>query len=148
MLFRGSNPDPHDQRQQDPTRPRTAIRRTGWTRPWGLEGGAIDLRIVLDTTGGTGAWTATWYAKLPADGSYSLVGATTTIPHAASNYTSVGIAASNTNSTTGTGGTIESFSLTSSTVSTPPTIIAKTPDAHRASIPAPTWSRPSARISC
>ncbi len=115
MLFRGATPAPL------PTNSNKIQRGLGNTDPadWldpalgDLEGGAIDMRIVLDTTGGTGAWTATWYAKLPASSSYTLVGATTTIPHAAANFTSVGVAASSTHPTSGTGGTIESFSLTS-----------------------------------
>jgi arylsulfatase A-like enzyme len=42
-------------------------------------GGGMDMRVVLDTTGGTGAWTATWYAKLPVSGSFTEVRATTTL---------------------------------------------------------------------
>lgn len=34
----------------------------------------LDLRILLDTTGGTGNWTATWYAKGILSGSYTEVG--------------------------------------------------------------------------
>ncbi|MCU0780522.1 MAG: BNR repeat-containing protein [Akkermansiaceae bacterium] len=41
-----------------------------WT---GGTGGTIDMRIILDTTGGTGNWTATWYAKRPADAQYTTV---------------------------------------------------------------------------
>jgi hypothetical protein len=33
-------------------------------------GGTMDLRIVLDTTAGAGAWTATWFAKRPSEGTY------------------------------------------------------------------------------
>lgn len=114
MIFRGSTPAPLTTNGNKIQRGLAAADPADWLDAtlWDLEGGAIDLRIVLDTTGGTGAWTATWYAKLPADGSYAMVGATTTIPHAAASFTSVGIAASNTHPTTGTGGTIESFSLT------------------------------------
>ena len=68
-------------------------------------GGDLDMRIVLDTTGGTGSWTATWYAKRPADGSYTEVRSSTTLP--AEDIDSVGLAVSN----TGISGTIESFSL-------------------------------------
>jgi uncharacterized sulfatase len=114
ILFRGATPAPLTTNGNKIQRGLGNASPADWLDAtlWDLEGGAIDLRIVLDTTGGTGAWTATWYAKLPADGSYTLVGATTPVPHAASEYTSVGIAASNTSPTAGTGGTIESFSLT------------------------------------
>ena len=115
MLFRGATPAPLTTNSNKIQRGLAAADPVDWldSTLGDLEGGAIDMRIVLDTTGGTGAWTATWYAKLPASGSYTLVGATTTVPHAASSFTSVGIAASSTHPTTGTGGTIESFSLTS-----------------------------------
>jgi len=50
--------------------------------PWvdwtGGTGGTIDLRIVLDTTEGFGNWTATWYAKRPADEEYTTVRPTRT----------------------------------------------------------------------
>lgn len=36
-------------------------------------GGTMDMRIVLDTTGGAGAWTATWYAKRPGEQEYVMV---------------------------------------------------------------------------
>ena len=115
MLFRGATPAPLATHSNKIQRGLAAADPVDWldSTLGDLEGGAIDMRIVLDTTGGTGAWTATWYAKLPAAGSYTLVGATTTVPHAASSFTSVGIAASSTHPTTGTGGTIERFSLTS-----------------------------------
>jgi uncharacterized sulfatase len=115
MLFRGATPAPLTTNGNKIQRGLAATDPADWldSTLGDLEGGAIDMRIVLDTTAGTGAWTATWYAKLPASGSYTLVGATTTVPHAASSFTSVGIAASSTHPTTGTGGTIENFSLTS-----------------------------------
>ena len=80
--------------------------------PWtgalaNANGGDLDMRIVLDTTGGTGNWTATWHAKRPADGSYTEVRSTTTLT--SEDIDSVGFAVSN----TGVSGTIESFSLTS-----------------------------------
>lgn len=130
MLFRGATPAPLATNGNKIHRGPGTADPADWLDPtlWDLEGGDIDLRIVLDTTGGPGAWTATWYAKLPADDSYTLIGDTTTVPHDPSNYTSVGIAASNTSSTTGTGGTIESFSLTASGgENTPPEILAKIP---------------------
>jgi hypothetical protein len=70
-------------------------------------GGAIDLRIVLNTTGGTGTWTATWFAKRPADGSYTEVRSAALLLN--EDIDSVGIAKSN----TGITGTITRFSLTS-----------------------------------
>lgn len=114
MIFRGATPAPLATNGNKIQRGLAAGDAVDWLDPTlgDLEGGAIDLRIVLDTTGGTGGWTATWYAKLPASGSYTLVGATTPVPHAASSYTSVGVAASSTHPTSGTGGTVESFKLT------------------------------------
>jgi len=35
---------------------------------------ALDLRIIIDTTGGTGNWTATWQAKSTISGTYTEVG--------------------------------------------------------------------------
>lgn len=71
-------------------------------------GGSIDLRILLNTTGGDGSWTATWLGKLTTDTSYTQLRAATTVPLAdQARYTSVGFAfASNT-----TDGTLSSFSL-------------------------------------
>jgi len=70
-------------------------------------GSSIDLRVVLDTTLGAGAWTATWYAKRPADTSYTVVRTTATLLNETIN--AVGIAKSN----NGITGTIVSFSLAS-----------------------------------
>ena len=70
-------------------------------------GGEIDMRIVLDTTGGSGPWTATWFAKRDTDLGYTEVRATETL--ISKNITSVGFGKSN----TAVSGTIESFSLTS-----------------------------------
>ena len=64
----------------------------------------VDMRIVLDTTGGTGNWAVTWYAKAPADIDYTQVG-TAVLPEVTIN--SVGLASSG----SGVDGTIESFSL-------------------------------------
>ena len=52
----------------------------------------IDYRVVLDTTGGTGTWTATWFAKLAADANYTQVVATT--PLVDETITSIGLARS------------------------------------------------------
>ncbi len=70
-------------------------------------GGDIDLRVVLDTTGGAGAWTATWFAKRPTDAAFFQVRPETTLLN--ETITSVGIAKSN----NGVTGNITSFSLTS-----------------------------------
>jgi hypothetical protein len=71
---------------------------------------AIDMRIVLDTTGGAGPadWTATWSVKRPADSSYTLVRATETLQSGAV-ISAVGIARSN----PGITGKADSFTLTS-----------------------------------
>lgn len=73
-------------------------------------GGSIDLRILLNTTGGDGNWTVTWLGKLIADTNYTVLRNThPTIALAdQARYTSVGFAFSNAD----TNGTIETFSLT------------------------------------
>ncbi len=84
-----------------------------WTALATDEGGDIDMRVVLDTTGGTGFWTATWFAKRPNDASFSEVRASTLIPMTSeANFTSVGIAVSRPDAS-GVDGTIEFFQLTS-----------------------------------
>ncbi len=62
---------------------------------------------MLDTTGGAGAWTATWFAKLPTDAGFSKVRPAGTLLD--ENITSVGIAYSSTN----VEGNISSFRLIS-----------------------------------
>ena len=84
------------------------------------DGGDFDMRIVLDTTGGTGSWTATWYAKRPADGSYTLIRATEELTD--EDITSVGYAKSNFS----VFATIESFSLTY-TDSVAPSLVSTNP---------------------
>ena len=69
-------------------------------------GGDIDMRVVLDTTGGTGNWTATWFAKLPTSGSYTEVRGPT--PLVNEDIDSVGVAISN----TGIEGDLTCLSLT------------------------------------
>ena len=83
-----------------------------WTALGNQNGGEIDLRITLDTTGGPGTWTATWYAKLPASDDYSEVRETTLVGNEV-NFTSIGVAVANSQSGSGTGGTVESFTLSS-----------------------------------
>lgn len=80
-------------------------------------GGALDLRIILDTTGGTGGWTVTWFVKRPADAAYLEVRTTTEL--LSTEINSVGFAVSN----TGVSGMIESFSLSSDETSSPPQLI-------------------------
>lgn len=70
-------------------------------------GGNIDMRVVLDTTGGTGNWTATWFAKQDTDGSYTTVRGSTGLLD--ESITSVGFG----KSSDAVSGTITSFSLNS-----------------------------------
>lgn len=72
----------------------------------GTTPGSIDLRILLDTTGGSGAWKVTWLAKPPAETNYTLVRPEADVLNEA-NFTSVGFAFAN----AGVNGSIESFSL-------------------------------------
>lgn len=70
-------------------------------------GGSVDLRVVLDTTAGSTNWTATWFAKLTADTSYTQVRAEADI--VTETITSVGFARSN----DGVEGTATFFQLSS-----------------------------------
>jgi hypothetical protein len=79
-----------------------------WTNWTGGTGGTIDLRIELDTTGGAGAWKSTWYAKRPADTTYTTVRPATALLD--EDINSVGFGRSNTAVT----GTLLSFSLSQS----------------------------------
>jgi hypothetical protein len=74
-------------------------------------GGDVDLRIVLDTTGGAGTWTATWLARRPTDGNYTEMRPAT--PMLTESMNSIGIALSS----GAVDGTIESFSLSTDTES-------------------------------
>ncbi len=76
-------------------------------------GGDMDMRIVLDTTGGAGNWTAMWYAKLPASGSFTEVRAATTLLN--EDIDSVGVAISN----PGIEGDLTFFSLTAQSPALP-----------------------------
>ncbi len=67
---------------------------------------ALDMRVVLDTTGGAGNWTATWFAKNTADSTYITVRATTDL--LTEDIDSVGYALSG----TGISGNVDNFSLT------------------------------------
>lgn len=77
-----------------------------WAAQTTLTGGNSDLRLVLDTTGGTNAWTATMYAKGTADGSFSEIRGSTLL--ASEDINSVGIARSGGDIV----GSLTSFSLT------------------------------------
>ena len=65
----------------------------------------LDVRIVLDTTGGTGNWLATWYAKADSDLAYTEVRAATLLT--AEDIDSVGFSLYNTEKS----GKFASFSL-------------------------------------
>ena len=84
---------------------------TDWTTYANQSGGAILMRIVLDTTGGAGNWTATWYVKKPAGTGYTMVRSTANMLTESIN--SVGFAISNPT----VEGTIESFSLSAGSIS-------------------------------
>ena len=78
--------------------------------PWTggpTNGGNIDMRIVLDTTAGAGAWTATWFAKRDVDASYTTIRTASDL--LSKDITSVGFGKSSDAVTA----TITSFSLTS-----------------------------------
>lgn len=68
-------------------------------------GGALDLRIVLDTTEGAGRWKSTWYAKRPDQADFQLVG--DTMPLHNESISSVGFAISGSE----VAGSLESISL-------------------------------------
>lgn len=113
MLARGSNAD-------DPNAAHTVGSSDGvlWTGSIAnANGGALDLRVVLDTTGGTGAWTTSWLAKRPADGTYTEVRATSVVTN--ETFDSVGFAVSN----AGVSGTLSSFSLTSEPIPEPSSLL-------------------------
>jgi hypothetical protein len=76
--------------------------------PWSLSPteSAVDLRVILDTTGGPGAWTATWFAKNAGDTAYTEVRPTEVL-HDPTAIGSVGLARSN----PGVTGAVESFRL-------------------------------------
>jgi hypothetical protein len=110
MLFRGNNdPNPNTTFLGNGT---LGTGNHGLTSPanWSElnnNGGDIDLRILLDTSGGSGNWEVTWFAKLTADSSYTTVRPAEGALIEA-NFTSVGFAFS----ATATDGVIQSFSLT------------------------------------
>jgi hypothetical protein len=75
-----------------------------WATDWMTFGGNMDIRIVLDTTGGTGNWTVTWHADTGSG--FNALRPTATLLD--ETIDSVGFAVSN----SGIIGKIESFSLT------------------------------------
>jgi hypothetical protein len=105
--------------------------------PWAAletETGAIDLRIELDTTGGAGAWAATWFAKKPADLSYTEVRPRETLLDEVIDSVGIALARGLVN------GTIESFSLSDSAGSSDPfaiTEIVYSPDDNQITL---TWN--------
>jgi hypothetical protein len=68
-------------------------------------GGDLDLRVILNTTGGAGHWTATWLAKRVGDVDFTKVRETATLIN--ESISSVGLAVSD----GGISGTIDQFSL-------------------------------------
>jgi hypothetical protein len=60
----------------------------------------MNVRIVLDTTGGDGLWTATWFAKATADGTYTEVRAATTLDATQDDITSFGFSTFNSGNNT------------------------------------------------
>jgi hypothetical protein len=76
-----------------------------WEDLTDVKGGNVDLRIVLDTSGGAGFWNATWYAKRPEDAVFSVVRSTTPL-------TSEAIGAVGFSSNKASRGSITGFSLT------------------------------------
>jgi hypothetical protein len=81
----------------------------------------IDYRIVLNTTGGTGTWTATWFAKDSANPTYTEVRAATVL--ASEDINSVGFAVSGGLVTT----SIHSFTLSDNTPPAPPELVSTNP---------------------
>lgn len=77
MLVRGSNVDFPNAVHTETTN--DAVTWAGALA--NADGGDLDLRIVLDTTGGAGAWTATWFAKRPADATYLEVRSESVLPN-------------------------------------------------------------------
>jgi hypothetical protein len=71
------------------------------------DGGAVDLKVVLDTTGGSGAYAATFFAKRPGDPFVQV--STGALDLDAEDIGSVGFAWS---ASTGIAGSIDEFSLT------------------------------------
>jgi len=81
-----------------------------WTTYASQSGGAMLMRIVLDTTGGAGHWNATWYVKKPVDADYAVVRPITKMLSESIN--SVGFAISSPT----VSGTIVSFSLSDDSI--------------------------------
>jgi hypothetical protein len=77
----------------------------------------MDVRIVLDTTGGTDNWMATWYAKAGNVGTYSEVRGATLLTGTGDDITSVGFSTYNSGNNTVQ---FNSFSLSDNTVAAIP----------------------------
>lgn len=97
--------------RENTNNPRTVLTGTAgalaWPSPYVQSPSDLDVRIVLDTTGGAGAWTATWFAKAAADASYTELRSATALTD--EDITSVGFAVAG----NGVAASISSFSLTS-----------------------------------
>lgn len=76
-----------------------------WSGPLANLRGDLDLRVVLDTSGGVGTWKATWYAKRPGEAGYTKV--SDTRPLLNEEIRSVGLAVNGSE----TSGRITNFSL-------------------------------------
>jgi hypothetical protein len=95
MLFRGQSTSTTTKNQSlrgDANSGTFAANAVDWLGPE-IYAGDIDMRIVLDTTGGVGNYNATFFAKRPTDGVYTQVSASN-LPLAATDIGSVGFAAS------------------------------------------------------
>lgn len=103
MLVRGSNVEFPNQ-----THSETTNDGVPWVGPLANAGGGdLDLRIVLDTTGGAGAWTATWFAKRPTDAEFQEVRSASILPNEEINAVGIALARGDVS------GELKSFSLTS-----------------------------------
>jgi hypothetical protein len=111
MLFRaqgGAVTTKNQTHRGDATVGDLAANRADWL---GTEyyGGDVDMRIVLDTTGGAGNYNATFFARRPTDPTYTQVSASN-LPLAATDIGAVGFVGSN-SSPTNIDATITNFTL-------------------------------------
>jgi hypothetical protein len=111
MLFRATTPQGTAFNQSQRGDATTGAGPTGTAQAWAAgapaNGGDVDMQIVLDTTQAT--WTADYFAKRPADGSYLEV-SPGALPLLAQNIGAVGFART-TNSTSSLSGKITNFDL-------------------------------------
>lgn len=98
MYVRENTNNPHAQRVN-------AVDNTLWSG-FTNSPNNVDLRVVLDTTGGTGNWTATWFAKNSSDTTFTEVRVNTLLTSV--DITSVGFAVAG----SGVSADLHSFTLT------------------------------------